>query len=131
MLKRLCRGIRSRWPAKPPPLRQLHAKQSTAALTKIEILPSSISIMGPHYNQRLLVEGTFADGHQEDLTSRATLAISNPAVAIIDKDNFALPQGDGQTTITATLQGHRAKRGHRQGLRRLQLPGVFATMCCR
>ena len=79
-----------------------------AGLTKIEILPSSISIMGPRYNQRLLVEGTFADGHQEELTPQVTLAISNPKVAIIDKDNFALPQGDGQATITATLQGHRA-----------------------
>ena len=79
-----------------------------AGLTRIEILPSSISIMGPRYNQRLLVEGTFADGHQEELTPQATLAISNPKVAIVDKDNFALPQGDGQATITATLQGHRA-----------------------
>jgi hypothetical protein len=79
-----------------------------AGLTRIEILPSSISIMGPRYSQRLLVEGTFADGHQEELTSLATLAVSNPKVAIIDKDNFTLPQGDGQATITATVQGHRA-----------------------
>ena len=85
-----------------------HPKPSLAGLSKIEILPASISIMGPRYNQRLLVEGTFADGHQEELTPQATLAISNPKVATIDNDNFALPQGDGQATITATLQGHRA-----------------------
>lgn len=75
--------------------------QSLAGLTRIEILPSSISIMGPRYNQRLLVEGTFADGHQEELTPQVTLAVSNPRVAIVDKDHFALPQGDGQATITA------------------------------
>ncbi len=85
-----------------------HPNPSLVGLTKIEILPSSISIMGPRYNQRLLVEGTFADGHQEELTPKATLAISNPKVATIDNDNFALPQGDGQATITATLLGHRA-----------------------
>src|ERR1700677_2824392 len=85
-----------------------HPRPSVAGLTRIEILPSSISIMGPRYNQRLLVEGTFGDGHQEELTSQATLAISNPKVAIVDKDDFALPQGDGQATITAMLQGHRA-----------------------
>src|SRR6202034_608748 len=85
-----------------------HAKQSTVALTRIEILPASISIMGPRYNQRLLVEGTFADGHQEELTSQSNLTISNPKVAIVDKDDFAFPQGDGQATVTATLQGHRA-----------------------
>ena len=85
-----------------------HPRPSLAGLTRIEILPSSISIMGPRYNQRLLVEGTFADGHQEELTPQATLAISNPKVAIVDRDDFALPQGDGQATIIATLQGHRA-----------------------
>jgi hypothetical protein len=85
-----------------------HPRPSLVGLTRIEILPSSISIMGPRYNQRLLVEGTFADGHQEELTPQATLAISNPKVAIVDKDDFTLPQGDGQATITATLQGHRA-----------------------
>src|SRR5258707_208818 len=40
----------------------VHPSQSLPGLTRIEILPSSISIMGPRYNQRLLVEGTFADG---------------------------------------------------------------------
>ncbi len=55
-----------------------HPGQSLASLTKIEILPSSISIQGPHYNQRLLVEGTFADGHQEELTPQVTLTVSNP-----------------------------------------------------
>ena len=53
----------------------VHSKQSLAGLTKIEILPSSISIMGPRYNQRLLVEGTFADGHQEELTPQVTFCL--------------------------------------------------------
>ena len=78
------------------------------SLTRIEILPSSISIMGPRYSQRLLVEGTFADGHQEELTSRATITSSDVRVAQVDKDRFVLPQGDGRATITAILQGHRA-----------------------
>jgi hypothetical protein len=86
----------------------VRTRQSLAGLTRIEILPSSITITGPRYNQRLLVEGTFADGHQEELTPQVTLAVSNPKVAIVDKDDFTLPQGDGQATITATVQGHRA-----------------------
>jgi len=71
-------------------------------------VPSSVSITGRRYTQRLLVEGTFADGHQEELTSRVKLAISDSKVAIIDKDNFAVPQGKGETTITAIVEGHRA-----------------------
>lgn len=76
-------------------------------LARIEILPSSISFTGRRYRQRLVVEGTFADGHQEDLTSQAVIASSNAKVALVDKDDFALPQGDGETTLFATLRGRR------------------------
>jgi hypothetical protein len=81
---------------------------SLAMLTRVEILPSSIAIHGPHYSQRLLVEGIFADGHQEELTSRATLTISDSKVAKVDQGDFVLPQGDGQATVTAVYEGHRA-----------------------
>jgi Protein of unknown function (DUF1549)/Protein of unknown function (DUF1553)/Bacterial Ig-like domain (group 2) len=86
----------------------LPGRHSLVGLTRIEILPTSISIMGPRYSQRVLVEGNFADGHQEELTSLATLTVSNPKVATIDKDNFTLPQSDGQTSISATVGVHRA-----------------------
>jgi hypothetical protein len=79
-----------------------------AALVKIEILPTSLSIAGPHYGQRLLVEGTFADGHQEELTSQVNLKISDPKVATLDKDEFVRPSGNGEAMLTATLLGHRA-----------------------
>jgi len=81
---------------------------SLATLTKIEILPSLIAIEGSRYSQRILVEGTFNDGHQEELTSRATIAISDPKVAKVDKDYVVFPNGEGRTTIVATVQGHRA-----------------------
>ncbi len=85
-----------------------HNRQPMATLAKIEIVPSSVSITGRRSKQRLLVEGTFADGHQEELTSRAKVAISDTEVATVDKDNFAIPQGDGQATIVAIVEGHRA-----------------------
>jgi len=81
---------------------------SLVTLTKIEILPSAIVIAGSRSSQRLVVEGTFADGHHEELTSRAKVAVSDAKVAQLDKDGFVLPHGDGQTTVGATLQGHRA-----------------------
>ncbi|HEY2466489.1 MAG TPA: DUF1549 domain-containing protein [Terracidiphilus sp.] len=79
-----------------------------AGLVRIAILPSSISITGPHYTQRLLVEGTFVDGHQEDLTSRAIVAISNTRIGSLGTDHVLSPVADGRTTITATLRGHLA-----------------------
>src|SRR5579859_6298680 len=81
---------------------------SLAGLVKIELLPTSLSIAGPHYAQRLLVEGTFADGHQEELTSQASLKVSDPKVVTLDKDEFVRPSGNGEATLTATLLGHRA-----------------------
>ena len=85
-----------------------HASYPKVPLSKIEVLPSSISITGPRLRQRLVVEGTFADGHHEDLTAQAKVISSNAKVAIVNRDGFAVPQGDGQTTLTATVQGQRA-----------------------
>ena len=74
-----------------------HNTYPPSPLSKIEILPAAVAISGSHYNQRLVVEGTFADGHQEDLTAQAAFASSNPKVAQVSND-FAEAQGDGQAT---------------------------------
>jgi hypothetical protein len=84
-----------------------HNAYPQVPLAKIEILPAAITISGSHYDQRLVVEGTFTDGHQEDLTAQATLESSNPKVARIGND-FAIAQRDGQASITTTLRGHHA-----------------------
>ncbi|HLH34512.1 MAG TPA: DUF1549 domain-containing protein [Alloacidobacterium sp.] len=82
--------------------------QPLIGLSKIEIIPSSISITGRHNAQKLLVEGTFTDGHQEDLTSRAKIAVTDTKVAVVDEDNFAIPQGEGLATVSAVIAGHKA-----------------------
>jgi hypothetical protein len=107
MSKSASGGVASAYTAKTAPAAN-QGSSSLALLAKIAILPSSISITGPRYSQRLLVEGTFADGHQEELTSRAKMTISDAKIAVIDGDGVAFPRGDGQATVTATIQGHRA-----------------------
>ena len=89
------------------PSSKLHPTQ-LIALAKIEILPSSISLTGSHSSQRLVVEGTFDDGHEEDLTSRATMKISNGSLGALDENHVFRPVSDGTATITATMQGHQA-----------------------
>ncbi len=81
---------------------------SLATLKSITLFPSALSFTGPHYGQKLVVEGTFADGHQEELTARATIAISNPNIAKIDKDNSINPLRDGQAIVTVLVAGHQA-----------------------
>jgi hypothetical protein len=83
-----------------------HHAYPRVPLAKIDILPGAITISGSHYDQRLVVEGTYTDGHQEDLTAQATIVSSNPKVARIT-NNFAIAQGEGQGSITAILHGHR------------------------
>src|SRR4051812_8731130 len=80
---------------------------SLLGLAKISILPSSVSMTGPHYGQRFVVEGTFIDGHEEDLTSRATVTITKPELASLDKNGVIRPGSNGEATIVATLQGRR------------------------
>lgn len=84
-----------------------HNAYPPVPLTRIEILPGAINISGAHYDQRLVVEGIYTDGHQEDLTKDASLVSSDPKVARISND-FALAQGDGHALITASVKGHRA-----------------------
>src|SRR6185312_4811249 len=95
-------------PAKAAEPVAVPANYPKAALTKIEILPASIELGGARYSQRLIVEGTFADGHQEDLTSQAQIVTSDDKIAVVDKDDFAQPRADGRATMTATVQDRRA-----------------------
>jgi hypothetical protein len=80
-----------------------------SALTKLEILPSSVELVGSRHVQRVVLEGTFADGHQEDVTSEAQIVSSDKSIALVDKSNFARPRGEGRAILTATVKGQRAQ----------------------
>jgi hypothetical protein len=95
-------------PAKPPERVANQVSYPKSALTKIEILPSSIELTGPRYSQRLVVEGTFADGHQEDVTSEAQIVSSDDKIAFVDKSGLLQPRGDGHAMVTAEVQDRRA-----------------------
>ena len=84
------------------------ARSKRALLVGIRILPASISLVSPRFTQRLVVEGTFADGHQEDLTSKARLSSSDLRIALVDQQAFAHPQSDGRATVAATYEGRQA-----------------------
>ena len=85
-----------------------HSTFKGVALSKLEVLPSSISIVGPRYTQQLIVEATFVDGHQEDVTAEAQIASSDPKIVRVDNDGLVWPQSDGQTTLAASFRGQHA-----------------------
>ena len=101
-------GSKASTPAKPAEPLAESVSYPKSALTKIEILPAAIQLVGPRYSQRLVVEGIFSDGHQEDLTAEAQIVSSNQKIASVDHSSFVQPQADGHTTVSAVVRGHQA-----------------------
>ena len=79
-------------------------KAAFAHLVSLAILPASISLAGPNAAQRVVVEGTFSDGHQEDLTGKSKTTSSNPELVRIDDQGFVEPVADGKATLRATVE---------------------------
>jgi len=77
--------------------------QAVPRLTGLAIIPASINLTGPNSSQRIVVQGTFSDGHQEDLTAKANISSSDSKTALVDDSGFVRPAGDGQATIRAAI----------------------------
>ncbi len=73
------------------------------------LLPASARLVGPHARQRFVVERSDKGIGVGDVTGRAVFAVDNPRVAVVDRDGFVRPVGDGLATITATVDGRIAR----------------------
>lgn len=89
--------------------RILHAPAKVALPSELHILPSAIVLAGPVAAQRIVVEGKFSDGHEEDLTAGSAITTSEPHVAALDSQPSVFGAGDGRATIRATFHGLRAE----------------------
>lgn len=78
------------------------SKAANSRLVSLAILPASISLTGPNATQRVVVEGSFSDGHQEDLTSKSKVTSSNPEYARVNDSGFIEPVADGKSTLRAS-----------------------------
>ena len=83
----------------------LSARTVSAADPKI--LPGDITLTGPHASQRLLIAAEEGGAVTGDQTVQATFTSANPAVAVVEGGTVR-PAGDGETTITATVDGKQA-----------------------
>jgi hypothetical protein len=89
----------------PVQLVPAHATPGDSPLNGIKILPSQLSLAIPLLAQRIVVEGTYADGHVADLTSQAAISSSNQGVAQVDPQGIVRPQGNGNATLMASFKG--------------------------
>lgn len=74
----------------------------TSILQKITVYPSQIVLGSQRANQRLVIQGTYADGYSEDLTSKAQILSDNPSVVRIEGGR-ALPVASGTATIQVSI----------------------------
>jgi hypothetical protein len=78
---------------------------SLAAQTpRLTIYPSQIELSSSRATQRIVVEATFPDGHQEDVTAKAVISSASPKVAAALKD-MIVAKGDGAAAISAKVLG--------------------------
>src|SRR5215831_19026894 len=72
------------------------------------VVPEHSTLMGPGASQRLLVLIRDKGHYVGDRTPSAKFTSSNPAVVAVDKSGVARAVGDGEATITATVDGETA-----------------------
>jgi hypothetical protein len=68
-----------------------------------------VALTGPHASQRLIVLAEGGGKLVGDRTGQATFASSNTTVATVDAAGIVRPAGDGETTITTTVEGKNAQ----------------------
>jgi hypothetical protein len=86
----------------------LWALPLSAAAAEVKILPPDILLTGPHAKQRLLVVVQEGGRVIADVTGKARLSSSKPAVAAIAKDATVQAAGDGEAILTAWVDGQQA-----------------------
>ena len=72
--------------------------------TSIVVEPGKFELLGKRSRQQLLVTGVHSGEDVRDLTPVATFVSSNPAIVTVD-GAVALPVGNGEATLTATISG--------------------------
>ncbi len=79
-----------------------------AAEAKLRLLPGESMLTGTHALQQLIVESVADDRFTGDRTEKSTFTTSDEHVATVDEAGIVHPVGNGQSTITATLDGQSA-----------------------
>jgi hypothetical protein len=79
-----------------------------ACAADLKLYPGDVALTGPHAAQRLLVADEAGGAVVADRTGQATFASADPAVATVDAAGVVRPAGDGETTVTATVDGRKA-----------------------
>lgn len=85
----------------------LHA-QDIPAITKIEVIPSSLTLSDVRDARSVLVIGQTADGKSIDLSDSATRTPNGPQITV-DKEGYVVPVAVGSAELVVAAAGHTVK----------------------
>ena len=78
------------------------AQDASSVPNQLEVTPQQFTLIGPRAQQQLAVTGLFGANDPRDLTSKATIESSNPAVVRIE-NGIAHPVADGEADVTVKV----------------------------
>ena len=81
---------------------------AAAPLQSVAVYPSDVRLLTARDRQSFVVQATYADGITRDVTSEATIALSDPAIAKLS-GNVLTPAADGAGEMTVTFEGQTVK----------------------
>jgi Protein of unknown function (DUF1553)/Protein of unknown function (DUF1549) len=87
----------------------VRAEPPKAPLQKLIVYPDAIDLTGPRDEQQLGVLGEYADGRRQELSREAAFKSGDAKIVTIDAQGIVRPVKDGQTTLTITANGVKAK----------------------
>jgi hypothetical protein len=75
-------------------------------IAALAVSPQAIQLSGIDATVQMLVTGKLANGHEVDLTRKATYQLHDASRATVDPTGLVRPLADGQTTLTVSFGSH-------------------------
>ena len=85
------------------------ASGSTGKVLSVRLVPREVKLWGAGAAQRVLVLGRFADGLERDVTEQSKFSISDATRAKVRQAGEVIAVADGQATLTAEVEGAKAR----------------------
>src|SRR5262249_8072331 len=83
-------------------------RQPGTFAAELKILPADVTLTGPHASQRLMVLAEESGQVVSERTPQAKFTSSHPTIATVDGGGIVRAAGDGEATITATVEDKQA-----------------------
>jgi hypothetical protein len=71
----------------------------------VQVQPETITLIGGHAHQQIIVTGRYAEGVVRDLTTVCEMSAEAPAIAVVDETGFVTPRQNGATAIVVKAGG--------------------------